>query len=108
MRQLLGGGELAGFVQATVLNERKAYVAYVLSSRFWRKGIAHSAVRAVLIELAENYAVTDAFVVLKAANFRSVGLLHKLRFKSLAAGTAPPWKPEDDEITLCLQLVSAQ
>ncbi len=100
-------GELAGFFQATVLSKKQAYVAYVLASRFWRKGIATSAVSAVLEDLAASYSVKEVFAVLKAANYRSVGLLHKLGFLPLAAGATPPWQPEDDEITMLLPLGGA-
>ncbi len=93
-------GELTGFVQATVLPVRHAYVAYVLNSRFWRQGIATDSVRAALEELAANYSVVEVFAVLKAANYRSLGLLRKLGFTPLAPGALPPWPPEKDEVTM--------
>jgi [ribosomal protein S5]-alanine N-acetyltransferase len=40
----LPSGELAGYVQATVTETSRAYVAYELASRFWRQGIGSSAV----------------------------------------------------------------
>ena len=97
-------GELAGFVQATILSKQQSYIAYVLASRFWRQGVASSAVRAVLADLATNYSVNEAFAVLKSANYRSMGLLRKVGFMQLASGTAPPWAPENDEVTMRLQL----
>ena len=100
-------GELAGFVQATVLSTKQAYVAYVLSSRFWRRGIASAAVRVVLADLVATYSVSEAFAVLKAANYRSLGLLHKLGFAPLPAGAAPPWQPDEGEVTMRLQLGGA-
>lgn len=47
----LPGGELAGYVQATVLPDRSSYVAYELASRYWRRGIGSDAVQAMLDEL---------------------------------------------------------
>jgi RimJ/RimL family protein N-acetyltransferase len=98
-------GELAGFVQATVLETTKqAYVAYVLSSRYWRKGIASTAVRTVLNELASTYSVKEAFAVLKAANYRSLALLRKLGFEPSRPEAPPPWHAEDDEVTMQLAI----
>jgi [ribosomal protein S5]-alanine N-acetyltransferase len=102
----LPGGELAGFVQATVLGSAQAYVAYVLASRYWRRGIASSSVRAVLEDLEATYSIKEAFAVLKEANYRSVGLLAKLGFKSVEPHTPPPWPAEEGEITMRLQLGS--
>ena len=42
----LPDGDLAGYVQATVLPDGLAFVAYELNSQHWRKGIGSSAVRA--------------------------------------------------------------
>jgi len=96
----LPGGELAGFMQATVLVGGRAYVAYELASRFWRQGIASTALGAVLQELASHYGVRDAFAVLKAINHRSLGLLAKLGFKSLPPAARAPWAQQTDEVTL--------
>jgi ribosomal-protein-alanine N-acetyltransferase len=76
----LPSGELAGYVQATVLPSREAFVAYELASRHWRKGIGTTAVSAVLEELHARYAVAKYIAVLKSANFRSLALLRKLAF----------------------------
>ena len=46
----LPSSELAGYVQATLLRSGAALVAYELASRHWRKGIASSAVSAMLAE----------------------------------------------------------
>lgn len=103
----LPGGELAGHVQATVLVGGRAYVAYELASRHWRRGIASTAVAAVLEELASRYFVRDAFAVLKAANYRSQGLLSKLGFAPLPAAARAPWAPEADEVVLRKSLVES-
>lgn len=96
----LPGGELAGFMQATVLAGGRAYVAYQLASRHWRRGIASAALEAVLRELAAHHAVRDAFAVLKAANQRSLGLLTKLGFAPLPPAARAPWAVEAGEITV--------
>src|SRR5688572_5973311 len=67
------GGELAGYVQATVLPSAAARVAYELGSGYWRRGIGRSAVAAMLSELHSEYGVHTFAAVLKAGNFRSLG-----------------------------------
>jgi RimJ/RimL family protein N-acetyltransferase len=95
----LGGGQLAGYMQATVLPEGRAYVAYELASRFWRQGIAGTALSAVLGELASTYEVRQAYAILKAANYRSAGLLKGLGFTPLPAEHSA-WAPEPDELVM--------
>ena len=55
----LRSGELAGYVQATVLQSGIALIAYELASRFWRRGIGTSAVSAMLDELHSSYSVHE-------------------------------------------------
>jgi len=74
------GGDLAGYVQATVQSDGIAYVAYVLASRFWRRGIGRDAVTAMLRELTTQYDVHMFLAVLKASNYRSLALLNNLGF----------------------------
>jgi ribosomal-protein-alanine N-acetyltransferase len=93
----LPGGELAGYVQASVLPGGTALVAYELGSRHWRQGIASAAVAAVLDELAQGYAVTLLVAVLKTANYRSAGLLRKLGFAPADAQTARRYADGPDE-----------
>lgn len=73
-------GELAGYVQASVLPSRTALIGYELASRFWRRGIGRAAVAAMLDELAGGYGATLFAAVLKAANHRSLALLRSLAF----------------------------
>ncbi len=42
------GGDLIGYVQATVRGDGQAFVAYVLGSAHWGQGLASEAVAAVL------------------------------------------------------------
>jgi RimJ/RimL family protein N-acetyltransferase len=93
----LPSGALAGYVQATVLPESAAYVAYELASTHWRKGIGSSAVRAMLGELRVSYRVQICLAVFKAKNFRSVGLLRCLGFTPAAPHGLRPVICEPDE-----------
>jgi len=77
----LASGELAGYVQATVLPSSTAYVAYELNSRFWRRGIGTSAVAAMLDELCSAYRVRRFIAVLKSTNHRSIAFLRSLGFE---------------------------
>jgi [ribosomal protein S5]-alanine N-acetyltransferase len=83
-------GGVAGYVQATLHDDRSAYISYELASPFWRQGIGSAAVQRMLDELRDTYSVIRFVAVLKSANHRSMGLLQKLGF---VAGTA-----EDAEI----------
>ena len=76
----LPDGDLAGYVQATVLPDGLALVAYELGSRHWRQGIGSAAVQAMLQELVARHGVHTAVAVLKARNHRSAGLLQHLGF----------------------------
>ncbi|MEN3113135.1 GNAT family N-acetyltransferase [Uliginosibacterium paludis] len=55
-------GALAGYVQATVLPDRSALIAYELNSRYWRQGIGSLAVSTVLDELHANHAIPSSTV----------------------------------------------
>jgi len=94
----LPSGRLAGYVQATVLAEPVAYVAYELGSAFWRQGIGSAAVRAVLRELADRYGVRTIVAVLKARNFRSEALLRHLGFTDTPPAGLAPIDVDADEI----------
>jgi RimJ/RimL family protein N-acetyltransferase len=93
----LPSGELAGYVQATVLASAKSCVAYELNSRYWRQGIGTSAVSAMLEELRSTYSVHTVVAVLKTANHRSMELLRRLGFAPASDSQAAEFKPEADE-----------
>lgn len=59
---------LMGYVQATVLPDSTALVAYEFNSQYWGQGFASEAVRALLHELASQHAVSRALAVFKTAN----------------------------------------
>lgn len=103
----LPGGELAGYVQATVEATARAWVACELGSRWWRQGIATRALQAVLRELADTYAVRDAYAVLKTVNVRSLGLLRKLGFTELDREARAHLDAEADETVMHRPLAPA-
>jgi [ribosomal protein S5]-alanine N-acetyltransferase len=74
-------GELAGYVQATIVQGRTAHIAYELASKFWRQGIGSAAVSGMLEELAASYGVCTCAATLKERNFRSLALLESLGFE---------------------------
>jgi RimJ/RimL family protein N-acetyltransferase len=100
----LPDGELCGVVQATVLADGQAWVAYELGSRHWRQGIGSGAVRAMLQELADHHGVHTAVAALKAANHRSAGLLRHLGFRLGLPPESGLGPIEADEIAFHLPL----
>jgi RimJ/RimL family protein N-acetyltransferase len=93
-------GELAGYVQATVPASGASRVAYELNSRFWRRGIGTSALTAMLDELSSAYAVHTFVAILKAANYRSVGLLERLGFSIASLPQEEELRTEADELVM--------
>lgn len=96
----LPGGELAGYVQATVLKSGAALVVYELASRYWRQGIGRSALSSVLDELCANYEAQLYVAILKSANFRSKGLLGSLGFVPACAEQTSEFGAEADETVM--------
>ena len=93
-------GELTGYVQATGLASGASYVGYEFASRFWRQGLGTAAIRTMLDELASAYAVHTFVAVLKARNFRSMGLLTRLAFEPATPEQAALYEFEPDEVVL--------
>jgi RimJ/RimL family protein N-acetyltransferase len=79
------GSGLIGYVQATVYPDGRAAIAYELASRYWGRGLASEAVRAMIPLLTEDYGVRRLTAVFKQANQRSQRLLERLGFS-----LAPP------------------
>lgn len=101
-------GELAGYVQATVLRSGAALVAYELASRFWRQGIGSNAVSAMLQELQCSYGVHLFAAVLKATNYRSSALLHSLGFQPATAAEVAEFEAESDELVMVKSAAAAE
>lgn len=96
----LGDGGLAGFVQATVTGGGVAHVAYVFASQHWGHGIGSASVQAMLAELTTAYGVRAFAATLKAANFRSMGLLRSLDFAEEVPFGTDPVACDDDEFVM--------
>lgn len=94
----LPSGELAGYVQATVLQDGTSYIAYELNSRFWRQGIGSSAVLAMAEELRVREGVHTLLAVLKARNHRSLAFLKSLGFVRATADLEERIRGGEDEI----------
>ena len=75
------GHSPVGYVQATVLPSGGAWVAYALSSRYWGRGYAHAATRAMLRHLAADYGVVRFLATVEFDNQRSIRLLERLEFR---------------------------
>jgi RimJ/RimL family protein N-acetyltransferase len=88
----VSSGEPIGYVQATVEPGGRAFVAYVLGSRWWGQGLAQEAVRAMMEELRDAYGVRRYVAVLKRRNERSRRLLERLGFTPATVDEA-----EEDE-----------
>ena len=92
----LQGGELAGYVQATV-RPGEAAIAYELASAFWGRGLGQQAVRAMIAELAQGYEVRSLTAVLKRTNLRSRRMLDRLGFVLASAERHAAREVEADE-----------
>lgn len=73
-------GSAVGFVQATVLEDRRAWVAYEVAHARWGQGIATEATRAMVEHLIAHYGVTQLMATVDQRNQRSWRLLERLGF----------------------------
>ena len=96
----LPSSELIGYVQATVAAGGTAYVAYVLSSAHWGRGLAREAVEAMIGELVDCYGVRSLLAVLKRENARSLRLLQRLGFSVATAHAHAEQQVEPDEVLM--------
>ena len=74
------GAKPMGYVQATVFPSGTAWVAYVLSSKYWGRGYARTATQAMIEHLADAYGTTQYLATVEAENRRSIVLLERLSF----------------------------
>ena len=93
---------LIGYVQATVLADGAACIAYVLGSAHWGHGLASEATAAVMHELATRYRVSEFLAVLKRDNRRSLRLLERQGFVPASAAALAAHPIDPDEILLTL------
>lgn len=96
----LPSSDLIGYVQATVAAGGTAYVAYVLSSAHWGRGLAREAVEAMIGELVDCYGVGRLLAVLKRENARSLRLLQRLGFSAAGVGAHAGQQVEPDEVLM--------
>jgi len=75
------GATPMGYVQATVSPPGTAWVAYVLSSKYWGRGYARMATQAMIEHLGNAYGTTQYLATVEALNRRSIGLLERLSFR---------------------------
>lgn len=75
------GGELAGFVQATVAGG-DAWIAYMLARSSWGRGYATEATRAMIDHLRTTCAVSRFLATVQAGNERSIRLLVRLGLRA--------------------------
>ena len=88
---LLRDGDAAdaiGFVQATVLEDHRAWVAYAVATALWGRGLASEAMRAMVEHLTTHYAVTQCMATVDQRNERSWRLLERLGFARADAAQA--------------------
>ena len=85
----LPGGQLAGYVQATVHANRSSAIAYQLASAYWGRGLAREALEAMMAELAGRHGVRSFTAVLKRGNLRSLRLLERLGFEHASHAVQP-------------------
>ena len=81
-------GSPAGYVQATVVPDRCAWVGYVFAPRHWGRGLATEAMRDLLARLAQDHPVPVLLATVEVANTRSAALLARLGFEQAPAGDA--------------------
>jgi [ribosomal protein S5]-alanine N-acetyltransferase len=75
-----GDANAIGFVQATVQQNRRAWVAYEVAPARWGQGIATEATRAMVDHLIAHYAVAQCMATVDQRNERSWRLLERLGF----------------------------
>ncbi len=83
-----GDGHAIGFVQATVQEDRRAWVAYQVATARWGQGLATEATRAMVEHLIAHYRVTQCMATVDQRNERSWRLLERLGFSCADATQA--------------------
>ena len=96
----LPGAGLIGYVQATVIPDVRAEIAYVLASEHWGRGLAQEAVSAMIGELVEFHGVRSLSAELKRTNVRSRRLLERLGFALASPELHAERRVEPDEFLM--------
>ena len=98
------GGEVIGYVQATVYSDGRAAIAYVFGSASWGRGWASRSVRAMIAELGESCGVRCLEATLKGANHRSLRLLERLGFSLAPEPLRGLRGVEEDELLMAYDI----
>jgi [ribosomal protein S5]-alanine N-acetyltransferase len=85
---VLRDGDAIGFVQATVREDSRAWVAYQVATPLWGRGLATEAMRALVEHLISHHAVTRCMATVDQRNQRSWRLLERLGFARADAAQA--------------------
>lgn len=102
--RLHADGAAIGYVQATVLPDANALIAYEFGSAWWGRGLAREAVAALIASLHARERVRAVGAVFKRANFRSRRLLERLGLRVAGDGEFPRGEAEPDEDAMVLPL----
>lgn len=97
---------LIGYVQATVLADHRALIAYEMKSSHWGQGLGYAATNAMIAELIEHYQVVHLSAVLKQSNSRSRRLLYRLGFALASPEACIAEQIEPDEILMLKDVAS--
>jgi RimJ/RimL family protein N-acetyltransferase len=91
------GGKPLGFVQATVLDNGSAWIAYLLGSAHQGQGLATRATATMLAHLEAAYGVRRLLANVEAENGASIRLLRRLGFRAATAAEAARHAPTASE-----------
>jgi RimJ/RimL family protein N-acetyltransferase len=83
-------GTAMGFVQATVMPDRTAWIAYLLGRSYQRQGFATEATQAVLEHIRGDHRVVRVRAMVDVDNAASVRLLERLGFREVEYD-GPSW-----------------
>ena len=97
----LPSAEAVGYVQATARRDGHAYVAYVISSAHWGRGVARRAVEAMIAELSARYGIEVLWAILKEHNARSRQLLVRLGFTAVPPESHAGHPVDSGEALMC-------
>ena len=83
-----GHADAVGFVQATVLADGRAWVAYEVAHGRWGQGLTTEATQTMIEHLFSQYAVSQCVASVDRRNARSWRLLERLEFAQAGATQA--------------------
>ena len=91
------GGPPLGFVQATVLEDGSAWIAYLLGSAHRGRGAATRATAAMLAHLEAEHGAHRLLANVEAENGASIRVLERLGFRAATADEAARHEPTPSE-----------